>query len=247
MARRGSCGRSSAGPSSTSPVRTSATGGPSTWSRSAAPRPGSSPPTRMWSSSPMPSASCSTVARTPASAPIAPRLVLPDGSTQHSVYGFPTLPYLAAFNAGLYRVVPRPRRPAPAGGPLEPGPPARGAVGDRRVSRLAAGGVRRRGRIRSGAVDVRRGPGSRLAAPRGGLANGVRARRARAPRRGRGGEAGVRRAAARPLDGCHLRLDRTPARTSTPDRRRGLNVAGALARRDRDWARVHRRGLQRRA
>src|SRR5688500_15001294 len=38
---------------------------------------------------------------------IAPRLVLPDGSTQHSVYGFPTLPYLAAFNAGLYRVVPR--------------------------------------------------------------------------------------------------------------------------------------------
>jgi hypothetical protein len=27
----------------------------------------------------------------------------------------------------------------------------------------------------------------------------------------------------------------------------GLNVAGALARRDRDWARVHRRGLQRRA
>jgi N-acetylglucosaminyl-diphospho-decaprenol L-rhamnosyltransferase len=32
---------------------------------------------------------------------VAPRLVLPDGSDQHSAYPFPTLPFLALFNAGL--------------------------------------------------------------------------------------------------------------------------------------------------
>jgi N-acetylglucosaminyl-diphospho-decaprenol L-rhamnosyltransferase len=32
---------------------------------------------------------------------IAPRLVLPDGSTQHGAYPFPTLPFLALFNSGL--------------------------------------------------------------------------------------------------------------------------------------------------
>ena len=32
--------------------------------------------------------------------------MLPDGSTQHSVHPFPTLPRLAAFNLGLQRVVP---------------------------------------------------------------------------------------------------------------------------------------------
>jgi GT2 family glycosyltransferase len=35
--------------------------------------------------------------------------VLPDGSTQHSVYRFPTVPFTAAFNAGLYRVSTRAR------------------------------------------------------------------------------------------------------------------------------------------
>ena len=34
----------------------------------------------------------------------APRLVLPDGSTQHSVHHFPTLPFTLAFNLGLRRV-----------------------------------------------------------------------------------------------------------------------------------------------
>ena len=38
---------------------------------------------------------------------LAPRLVLPDGSTQHSVHPFPTLPMTLGFNAGLQRRSPR--------------------------------------------------------------------------------------------------------------------------------------------
>jgi N-acetylglucosaminyl-diphospho-decaprenol L-rhamnosyltransferase len=35
---------------------------------------------------------------------VAPRLVLPDGSTQHSVNSFPTIPLALVFNLGLYRL-----------------------------------------------------------------------------------------------------------------------------------------------
>jgi N-acetylglucosaminyl-diphospho-decaprenol L-rhamnosyltransferase len=35
---------------------------------------------------------------------VAPRLILPDGSTQHSVYPFPTIPFTLAFNLGLHRL-----------------------------------------------------------------------------------------------------------------------------------------------
>jgi GT2 family glycosyltransferase len=35
---------------------------------------------------------------------VAPRLVLPDGTTQHSVHPFPTVPFTLAFNLGLHRV-----------------------------------------------------------------------------------------------------------------------------------------------
>jgi N-acetylglucosaminyl-diphospho-decaprenol L-rhamnosyltransferase len=37
---------------------------------------------------------------------LAPRLVLPDGTTQHSVFPFPTVPFTLLFNSGLPGVVP---------------------------------------------------------------------------------------------------------------------------------------------
>lgn len=45
--------------------------------------------------------------RHPRAGAFAPRLVLPSGDTQHSVHPFPTVPRLAAYNAGLHHVVPR--------------------------------------------------------------------------------------------------------------------------------------------
>lgn len=37
---------------------------------------------------------------------VAPRLILPDGTTQHSVYPFPTVSFTLAFNASLHRLRP---------------------------------------------------------------------------------------------------------------------------------------------
>jgi N-acetylglucosaminyl-diphospho-decaprenol L-rhamnosyltransferase len=47
-----------------------------------------------------------TAGTDPRTACVAPRLVLPDGSTQQSVHPFPTLPFTLAFNLGLHRVIP---------------------------------------------------------------------------------------------------------------------------------------------
>ncbi len=43
----------------------------------------------------------------PEAGAIAPRLRLPNGKTQHSVYAFPTLTFTALFNLGIHRLSPR--------------------------------------------------------------------------------------------------------------------------------------------
>ena len=47
-----------------------------------------------------------TGARDPRAGAIAPRLVVPDGSTQHSVFAFPTVPYALVLATGAYRLSP---------------------------------------------------------------------------------------------------------------------------------------------
>jgi N-acetylglucosaminyl-diphospho-decaprenol L-rhamnosyltransferase len=42
--------------------------------------------------------------RDPGAGVLAPRLVLPDGCTQHSVFAFPTVPFTFVFNAGLFHL-----------------------------------------------------------------------------------------------------------------------------------------------
>lgn len=42
--------------------------------------------------------------RDPRAGALAPRLVLPDGSTQHSVFAFPTLPFAFVLNSGLFHL-----------------------------------------------------------------------------------------------------------------------------------------------
>ena len=147
-------------------------------------------------------------ATTPRRGIVAPRLILPDGSTQHSVYAFPTL----RFTVGLPRP---PRRPAAAvgrgelpAGPLEPERPRRvpWAVGAFLLVRGDRVGGGRAGSTTP--VDVRRGPRPRVAAlraPAGRPATSpARGSPQRVGCRGRGvGTTSVPTAGtARPTSGC---------------------------------------------
>lgn len=178
---------------------------------------------------------------------VAPRLILPDGRTQHSVYRFPTLPFLVAFNAGLYRLVP--------------------GLGDRLLleghwdssrSREVPWAIGAFLLVRRDAFDAAGGfdPGQWLYAEDLDLAWRLRRagwRTLYVP------EARVRHesgASARQAFG-DLPYERWMEATyDWIERRRGrtrrtaaavLNLAGAVVRRDRAWTRVHRAELQRRA
>jgi GT2 family glycosyltransferase len=59
----------------------------------------------------------------PRTACVAPRLILPDGSTQHSLHSFPTLAFTLAFNLGLHRLSRRLGERLCLEGFLEPGRP----------------------------------------------------------------------------------------------------------------------------
>ena len=178
---------------------------------------------------------------------VAPQLILPDGSTQHSVYDFPTLPYLLAFNAGLYRVIPGLGDRMLLEGHWDSSRPrdVPWAVAAflvlRRTAFDAAGGFDPQQWMYAEDVDL----GWRLgkAGWRTRYEPSARVRHAHG-------------AAARQAFGSRPYRRWMEATYDWIERRRGrprriaaalLNVAGAVARRDREWTRVHMRGLQRRA
>lgn len=178
---------------------------------------------------------------------VAPRLILPDGSTQHSAYGFPTLPYLLAFNAGVYRLVPGLGDRMLLEGHWDPSrardvPWAVGAfLLLRREAFMAVGGFDPRQWMYAEDLDL--GWRLRRAGWRTRYESSARVRHAH-------------EAAARQAFGERPYVRWMAATYDWIERRRGrarrvaaavLNVAGALARRDREWTRVHLRGLQRRA
>jgi N-acetylglucosaminyl-diphospho-decaprenol L-rhamnosyltransferase len=178
---------------------------------------------------------------------VAPQLILPDGSTQHSAYGFPTLPYLLAFNIGLYRVIPGLGDRLLIEGHWDPSRPrdVPWAVGAflllRRDAFDAAGGFDPGQWMYAEDVDL----GWRLgrAGWRTRYEPSARVRHAHG-------------AAARQAFGERPYWRWMDATYNWIERRRGrvrriaaalISVAGAVARRDREWTRVHLRGLQRRA
>jgi GT2 family glycosyltransferase len=175
---------------------------------------------------------------------VAPRLILPDGSTQHSVYGFAGFPALLAFNTGLYRLVPGLGDRLLIEGHWDPErtrtvPWALGAfLVIRREAFRAAGGfdpaqwmyaedVDLGWRLGKAGWDIVYQPAARVR-----HASGAAARQAF-------GEQPYERWMAATYDWIERRRGRG-RRIATAV----LNLAGALARRDRAWAGVHRRALR---
>jgi len=176
---------------------------------------------------------------------LAPRLILPDGTTQHSVYRFPTLGFLLLFNIGLYRLLPR-------GGDrllLE----GHWNAESERIVPWAIGAfllLRRSAFERAGGFDPGQWmyaedldlcwrlnqAGSRvLYVPAAHVrhASGAAARQAF-------GDQPYERWMAATYDWMERRRGRHRARAAAR-----LNLAGALLRRDRRWSEVHRTALQR--
>ena len=174
---------------------------------------------------------------------VAPQLILPDGSTQHSVYGFANFPSLIAFNTGLYRLVPGLGNRMLVEGHWDPArardvPWALGAfLLLRREAFDAAGGFDPAQWLYAEDVDL----GWRLGqagwrvhyepAARVRHASGAAARQAFR-------EQPYERWMAATYDWIERRRGRA-RRVATA----AINLGGALLRRDRAWARIHRRGL----
>ena len=177
---------------------------------------------------------------------VAPRLILPDGSTQHSVYGFANFPGLIAFNSGAYRLVPGLGDRLLIEGHWDPSRPrvvpwALGAfLAVRRQAFDMAGGFDPAQWLYAEDVDLgwrlRRSGWKTLYDPAARVhhASGAAARQAF-------GERPYERWMEATYDWIERRRGRSRRVAAA-----ALNVAGALARRDRDWARVHRAGLYRR-
>lgn len=178
---------------------------------------------------------------------VAPRLVLPDGSTQHSVYRFPTLPFLAAFNLGVYRLSRGLSRSMLLEGRWDPSaarevPWAIGAfLLLRREAFDAAGRFDPAQWMYAEDLDL----GWRLAR-RGWRTLYVPEARVRHASGAAARQAFGDRPYERWMEATYEWMERRrgPLRARTAA---CLNLAGAVLRRDRRWARVHRAALQRRA
>ena len=175
---------------------------------------------------------------------VAPRLILPDGSTQHSVYGFANYPGLIAFNSGLYRLVPGLGDRLLIEGHWDPSRPrvvpwALGAfLVIRREAFDMAGGFDPAQWLYAEDVDLgwrlRRNGWKTLYEPAARVrhASGAAARQAF-------GEEPYERWMAATYDWMERRRGRTRRRATA-----AINLGGSLLRRDRAWARVHRRALR---
>ena len=174
---------------------------------------------------------------------VAPRLILPDGSTQHSVYGFANFPSLLALNLGLHKVIPGLGNRLLFEGHWDPArsrtvPWALGAfLLVRREAFDAAGGFDPAQWMYAEDVDLgwrlREAGWQTLYEPRARVhhASGAAARQAF-------GEQPYERWMAETYDWIERRRSRARRIVTA-----AINLAGSVVRRDRSWARVHRRGL----